>query len=1133
AQAPNFLRAEPARKIGLKTGFGLPVLIRGEVTAVLEFFSTDHFEMDDQLHGVMVHICTQLGRLSERKLAEAARQHMAERYQEILASIGDGYFEADLGGNLTFCNEAFGALIGCSGEKALGSNYNRYLKPESALKLSRIFHQIYQTGQPAKEIEDQVVGLDQEVRFVAISASLIRNASGRPTGFRGVVRNIGERKRAEDQRRLTQFLVEHVEESIFWLSTDHRFFYVNEAACRKLGYTREELIGMELKEIDPWFVLDDFPAYWAKLKAGQGQIFTSYHRTKDGRVFPVEVHPNYLAFDGREYVCSFVRDITQRQEAEEALRASERRFAQTFNASPIPISISTFAEGRFIDANESFTRVMGYSREELVGRSARELQIWVDFESRAEAIRRLERDGRVREMETLARIKGGEIRSMMLSIEMVEIDEEQCLLIATYDITERKRSDAALRASEERYRALVAQSSEGIWRLEIEKPLPISLPEEEQILHIHQYGLLAECNDVMARMHGLSHAGEIEGMRLSALFAHTDPESAQYLRTFIRSGYRLTDLELVRHDQESPAQYFISSLIGVVENDLLVRAWGNYRDITQRKQAELELQQAKVAAEAANLAKSEFLANMSHEIRTPMNGIIGMTELALGTQLTPEQREHLGLVSLSAEALLTLVNDILDFSKIEAGKLDLDPIDFRLRDCIDDTLRALAIRAHEKDLELACRVLPEVPDALIGDSGRLRQILINLIGNAIKFTGEGEVIVQVALAEESETVPLLHFSVTDTGIGIAHHKQQSIFQAFSQADNSTTRRYGGTGLGLTISSKLVGMMGGRIWVDSEPGHGSTFHFTARFGAPETAPVSTRLRPETEQRHPRVLVVDDHATHRQILAGVLSQWQLAPVTAAGSQEALQVLREAQISGAPFQILLIDARMPEPDGFRLVETLKEQEIWTGATIMMLPSSNQSVDAARCRELGMTASLTKPIKQSDLFQILLNIFNAPSIPESGQAVAGPAPAPPKARERYRILLAEDNAVNWRLAVRLLEREGHSVVVANNGLEAIAAFEQEAFDLILMDVQMPEMNGYEATAAIRERELISGGHIPIVAMTANAMKGDRERCLEAGMDNYISKPIKSKELFEVIEDLASSDHRVGTAGEVDYLGR
>ena len=662
------------------------------------------------------------------------------------------------------------------------------------------------------------------------------------------------------------------------------------------------------------------------------------------------------------------------------------------------------------------------------------------------------------------------------------------------DITGRKAAEEALRASEETLRATGDSALDGIIRLD---------PE----------GNVAQWNAAAERMFGYT-SEEILGRNLHETLVPVEsraPYQQGWLQ-FRQNGQgavigKVLELEALRKDGgRFPVEVSVASV-------LLHGRWnavGIVRDITERKRVEADLVAAKSAAEAASHSKSEFLANMSHEIRTPMNGVIGLTSLLLDTELSKEQRQYLDGVMLSAEALLKIINDILDFSKIEAGRLELEQLDFDFRETLENTVRTLAVRAHEKGLELLCDVRPETPDGLVGDPARLWQVLVNLVGNAIKFTQEGEVSVTVGVESLSDNEVCLLFTVSDTGIGIPADRAQLLFKPFSQVDSSMTRKYGGTGLGLAISAQIVELMKGRIWFESELGKGSKFHFTATFGLRTTTAPKRAPLPPSGLDGLRVLMVDDNATNRMILRNMLTHWGMRPTEAEGGNVALQLLRDAHRAGEPFGLILLDVMMPVMDGFELLDRIRQMPEINRPVIMMLSSRDEPGDAARARELGAVAYIVKPIRPSDLLDAIVNTLGI-SLEAPGAPAAPPESTGPRG-PNLRILVAEDNPINQMFAVRLLEKAGHSVAVANNGEEALIAVGREAFDLVLMDVQMPVMDGFEATALIRQQEKTTRRRLPIVAMTAHAMKGDREKCLEAGMDGYVAKPVQREELFAAI---------------------
>jgi two-component system, sensor histidine kinase and response regulator len=668
------------------------------------------------------------------------------------------------------------------------------------------------------------------------------------------------------------------------------------------------------------------------------------------------------------------------------------------------------------------------------------------------------------------------------------------------EILEREKAEKALRESGELVMLLLEAAPEAIFGIDME-------------------GKTTFCNTACVRLLGYDSSAELLGKDMHALAHHTKADGSPFpldecqIYRSLKTGQEThVDATILwRKDGSNfPAE---SSSRAIHRGDTIIGSVVTFVDVTERLRAEEVLRNAKAAAEQGSRAKSDFLANMSHEIRTPLNGVIGMTDLALGTDLNREQREYLETVKLSADSLLSVINDVLDFSKMEAGKSDLDIVDFDLRERLEMTLRTLALAADQKGLELLCEVAPAVPTVVKGDPGRLRQIIVNLVGNALKFTAEGEVLVKVAVAQgQSDGI---HFTVSDTGIGIAPDKQSLIFDPFMQADNTTTRNYGGTGLGLAISKRLVGMMDGRLWVASRPGVGSDFHFVVSL--PACSAIVGVPVPALPQNfaHARVLIVDDNQTNRRILSSMLNKWGMRSVAVGGGAAALHELSAAHEANEPYGLILTDMHMPGMDGFDLTQEIRRRPELKAATIMLLSSGGHTGDTARCERLNIAAYLVKPVRESELRAAVARALG--NITEQG--------LPPTERRAPRdagelrgvlnILIAEDNPVNQLLLTRLLVKRGHTVKVAGNGRLALEMLDHEAepFDLIFMDVQMPEMDGMEATRVLRAKEKTTGGHLTLIGVTAHALEGDKERCLQAGMDGYLSKPIRVEELDAVLQ--------------------
>ncbi|MBK6852717.1 MAG: response regulator [Burkholderiales bacterium] len=791
------------------------------------------------------------------------------------------------------------------------------------------------------------------------------------------------------------------------------------------------------------------------------------------------------------------------QEREASRRAlDDQKFALDQHA----IVSITDTNGVITYANDHFCRISGYSREELLGRDHALVNAGYHPREFFDDLWHTVAAGKVWNGEMCNRRRSGALFWVNATIVPMLGDDgkpAQYIAIRT-DITDRKLIEEQLASQRAFFERISETLGEGLYVQDKHGICTYMNAEAERLLGWTRDEFVGR------KVHDTIHRNSADGQLIPR-------DQCAIHRAVSSSGQaHMDDQVFMRRDGTLFPVVLVSKTIHTADG----RADGTvvaFQDITIRMEAQAATLQAKEAAEQANRVKSDFLANMSHEIRTPLNGIIGMTGLALDTELSADQREFLGLVNSSADALLHIVNDLLDFSKIEAGRLDIEHIEFSVEHLLRQTMKSQAVRAHEKNLELILHVAHDVPERVTGDPGRLRQVLVNLVGNAVKFTETGEVEVRVdhlAAGPAGSTGALAHlrFSVRDTGIGIPPDKLRTVFESFSQADTSTTRHYGGTGLGLTISAQLVALMGGRIGLQSEPGVGSVFEFTLAMPA---------LADELPRRHASagrvtglpVLVVDDNATNRRLLLEMLGHWQMAPTAVATAEEALAELDRAAAAGLPYALAVLDVQMPGIDGFDLVERIRRDHPQVGATLMMLTSEGQRGHGARCRELGVASYLMKPISQSDLFDAIMVALGEPA------QVRTPLITRHSLREtrrRFRLLLAEDNAVNQSLAVRLLNKLGHEVIVANNGLEAVQQWQGGGFDAILMDVDMPTMNGYEATARIRGLEQAGGGHTPIIAMTAHAMNGAREDCLRHGMDAYLPKPIDTEALWLELDRLS-----------------
>ena len=1010
-----------------------------------------------------------------------------KEWEAIFDSISDPILMTDSHGRVLRCNRAvvkrlnttYGSVIGKQLSEVLGlSEHNDWERFRNSQEEFSWLERLY-------EVKTFPIGVD--------------GAEGQNLF---ILHDVTERKQAEARLEQSETLFRGLfdlspdaivvidphahDRNILWPIID-----CNMIACVMNGYRRDELIGhsVDILNVTPATEAGQ-NAYLKQLREAGILKLETYHRRKNGVIFPVEVSTTLITVGERELVIGIDRDITERKQAEEQVERLGRRTELILNSAGEGI-YGVDTDGRITFANPAAVHMLGYKVEELIGQQSHALlhhtrpdgspypldecpiyaAIW---------------DGRTHHADddVFWRSDGSSFRVEYFSNPMRDGHEALIGSVVTFnDITERRRVETELKLEKQ-----------FLETLNLNTPVSITVLDEE--------GDIVSSNPAFERMFGYAPS-EIIGKNLDSLISteETIQDASAYTRQARggpvhafgqrrRKDGRLVNVEL----------FGVPVPLAEEKNGILAI----YHDIT-------ELENARKEAEQSNRTKGEFLANMSHEIRTPMNGVMGMLELALDTTLTSEQRDYLQTSLQSAEALLTLLNDILDFSKMEAGRLDLDSINFSLRNAVEDVASTLAKRAQDKGLEMACLIDPDLTSDLRGDPGRLRQILVNLVGNAIKFTHQGEIVIHAAPIEETESLVVVHFAVQDTGIGIPPERQAAVFDRFTQADGSTTRKYGGTGLGLTISRQLVEAMGGKIGVESTAGSGSTFWFDLKFEKQArekrgTAPLTLGPANLTQAR---VLVVDDNQTNRMILTkNVEALGSRVDVVPSGAK-ALEVLRNAHRAGDPYHVVLLDMQMPGMDGEQTARAIKSDPALKDIKILILTSMGQRGDAVRLEALGCSGYLLKPVKQQMLFDAIIAVLGR----EEEPGLITRHTLSEQRKFDLRILLAEDNPINQKLAVVLLQKAGYSVDAVETGAQALEKVQANHYNAVLMDVQMPEMDGLEATHRIREWEQDTGRHIPIIAMTAHAMQGDRERCLEAGMDDYLTKPLQPKVLFSALE--------------------